>query len=335
MKLQLAVPALLVVCACDTPPTTTENVKSETWVKVRAAPDATPLEGPARVLAGPGATSVVTPPFRATVLKIRVREGDVVAAGAPLVDVLMPELLDAAGRYEGAKTRLAAWTERAQMLSTLRGEGLARSVDVSEATARVAEARADAQAARGVLLSAGLRDGEGASVLNGAGTLALKALQGGVVTRLAATLGENREPAAGPLVFIAGGGAVRVEARVQRPVPDGAWSFVDGAGHATSLRLLSRAPTADARDGAYLAWFESEDASALVAGALGRVVLGEAAEPSTFLVAAAAIHRDPSGAFVTTRSGVARVLVAHCEGDDCQVRGEVKVGDDVALGPSR
>lgn len=331
MKRWLVVPTLCLVAACDGPPTAPPPAPEATWATVEAAPSGAALEGPARVVAGPSSSAVVTPPFRATVLRVRVREGDVVDAGAPLVDVLMPELLDAAGRSEGARTRLAAWTERAALLTALRTDGLARGVEVSEATARVAEARADAEAARAVLLSAGAREGEARRLLDGTGAWSLRAPLAGVVTRVSAVPGESRDPPAGPLVAIAGVGPVRVEARLQRPVPDAAWRFIDGAGGATALRLVSRAPTADLRDGAYVAWFEPDGDAALTAGALGRVVADDAVGPTGFVVPATAIARDGDGATVRTRQGVTRVTVRGCEGEACRVDGALRAGDEVAV----
>ncbi len=61
-----------------------------------------------------------------------------------------------------------------------------------------------------------------------------------------------------------------VAARLSRPAPDGEWRFIAGA-DVTPVRLVSRAPAADPRDGSFLAWFEAEDSATLTAGTPGRV----------------------------------------------------------------
>ncbi len=297
-----------------------------TWTAVRTGDDAATLEVPARVLAGPGANTVVTPPLRATVLRIRTRAGDTVDAGAPVVDVVMPELLDAAGRLEGARVRLQAWTERHAQLTQLRTEGLAKSLDVSEAAARVAESKADLQAARAILLSAGVREGDAAALLSGTGALSLKAPVAGVVTQVSASVGESREPSAGPLLSLSSAGPTRVEARFTHAVVDGTYDFVGHDG-ATALKLVSRAPSADARDGTFLAWFEP--AKELAAGSLGRVVLRGGAVDAVFRVPARAISRVEGAAFVETKKGQVRVEVVRCD-TDCVVRGALAVGDEVS-----
>jgi phage baseplate assembly protein gpV len=269
---------------------------------------------------------VVTPPLRATVLRIRARPGDVVDAGTPLVDVVMPEALDAAGRYEGAKVRLAAWTERHAQLTQLRADGLAKSLDVSEAAARVAESKADLQAARAVLLSAGVREGEAAGLLTGSGALSLRAPVTGVVTSLTASIGESREPSAGPLLQLASAGPVRVEARFAQGVPDGQFDFV-GASGKVALTLVSKAPVADPRDGTFLAWFEP--GAELSAGALGRVTVRGGSAGAVFRVAAHAISRSDGAAKVETKHGAVQVEVVRCEALDCLVRGALTLSDEV------
>ncbi len=320
-------PLLLIVSACSGPvaqPPAPEP-PALSWTAVVADDAAATLEVPARVLAGPGAHSVVTPPLRATVLRLRARAGDTVDAGAPLVDVVMPELLDAAGRLEGAHVRLEAWSTRHTQLTQLRAEGLARSLEVSEAAARVAEAKADLQAARAILLSAGVRDGQAAALLTGTGALPLRAPVAGVVTAVSASVGESREPGAGPLLWLSSEGPTRVEARFTHAVPDGKYDFV-GAEGSTALALLSRAPGADPRDGTFLAWFEPE--RALQAGSLGRVVLRGSAAGGLFRVPARALFRVEGAAHVETKNGSVAVEVVRCDAD-CVVRGALKVGDEV------
>jgi membrane fusion protein, heavy metal efflux system len=335
MKRSVMLVGLVVWCGCPSAPSAPSAPPSlepaAAWAKVQPASGLATLEVPARALAGPEASTSVTPPLRATVVRVRAQTGDTVDAGAPLVDVVMPELLEAAGRFEGARVRLQAWTERQAQLRALRADGLARSLDVSEASARVAEAKADQQAARAVLLSAGLRDVDAAPLLGGNGWVALRAPFSGVVVALNASVGEHKEPAGGPVAQVAREAPVRVEARFPRRPPDGHYAFVFVGGECP-LELVARAPMADPRDGSVLVWFAP---SGLVrAGTMGRVVLREAAKgddvgDALFRLPAQAIRRVDGSAHVQTRSGKVDVEVVHCEAVDCVVRGALKSSDEV------
>ncbi len=333
MRAAAVMVAVGLVLGCNGAPLSDAGVApARRWVAVKGAEDETALEGPARVLPGPQAQSVVTPPLRATVTQIRVREGDVVTAGQALVEVVMPELLDAAGRYEGGRVRLAAWTDRHKQLSELRAQGLARSAEVSEAAARAAEARADQQAARAVLLSAGVKESDVPGLLSGSGALGLKAPASGVVTHVAVTLGESREPGAGPLVWISSGGPVRLEARFSRPPPLALYSF-EGARVRVRLKVLARAPMADPKDGSFLAWFEPAEEVPLAAGSLGRVFVEGTEGPTAFAVPGVAVRRADGGNEVLTRRGPVAVGVRRCDGDECVVQGALEPSDEVAVEP--
>lgn len=320
--------AFLAACA-DAPSLAAPELSApQRWTVVREADRAAIVEVPARVVPGPASTALVTAPLRATIARVRVRAGDAVDAGAPLLDVVMPEVLDAAGRLEGARVRLEALSARHAQLSALREEGLARSLEVADAAARTAEARADLHAARAVLLAAGLRDESGAALLAGAGVVPLRAPIAGIVTAVAASVGESRDPTSGPLVSIVGGGATRIEARFSRPLAttaSGSYAFV-GVDGTVPLRLVSRSPAAETRDGTFLAWFEAEEP--LLAASLGRVLV-RGGSGDTFLVPATAIERLEGRARVTTRRGAIELEVLRCEQTDCVVRGALRVDDEV------
>lgn len=341
MKLPKSV-LLLAFSACPAPQTAVVAVVdagiSQRWVASTEAAQSMVLEAPARVVASPRSSAQLTAVMRATVMGIRVRAGDRVDAGAPVLDVVMPEVLDAAGRFEGAKLRLAAWSERQTQLKELKAEGLTRSLDVSEAAARVAEARAELQTARATLLVAGVREGDVAGLLNGPGTIALRTPVSGIVTELSVSLGESKEPTSGPLVTVSGEGPVRIEARFARPPPDGTFAFI--AGHTTiPLRLVSRAPTADARDGSSLVWFEPiENTEKLpTAGTLGRVTVrgDQPAQAAVVAVPSQALRRTGSTVTVVTAAGPRVVDVLNCSDAMCLVRGEVAVGQQVLVEDAR
>jgi cobalt-zinc-cadmium efflux system membrane fusion protein len=329
--------AALFVTACTRGPEAqapAAEAANSPWTHVKPAGQAAVLEGPARALAGPGSSAVVTPPLRGTVVKVRVRAGDVVAAGAPVVDIVMPEVLDAAGRFEGAQARLEAWTARAAQLEQLRADGLARALDVSEARASVAEAKADLQAARAVLLAAGLKPSEVPSLLAGSGAMPLRAPVAGVVVEVTVALGASHEPSGGPLVRLASLGTVRIEAHFSRAPPDGEWTLATPGGR-LPVALVARAPAADERDGTFTAWFEPMDGGLLAAGTLGRVSLSGESQAGVVRVPARAVRRVEGVPTVTVRSAdssprVVPVQVLQCPGAECLVRGEILADDEVS-----
>ena len=333
---------LLPACAGEPaapPPTTPAPVAEPTAPAAPSAHARAPggsalTEAPARVVAGPGGSAVISPPLKARIVKVRVRPGDAVAAGAPLVEVVLPELLEAAARLRGSRGRLAAAEARAQQLDALRSEGLARAADQSEAALRVAEARADVEAALALLLSAGVREDEAARLLDGAGVVPLRAPFAAVVTRVGAVQGEVRAPEGEPLVELQAQGEVRVEARFSGPPSlESAWDFMGQDGQRTPLEPLSRAPSASPSDGSRLAWFQPVEGAALPAGTPGRVVLRPS--PGQVIVPLRALRRDGERATLQRPGGAdVEVRVLSCAGSDCLVQGPVAPGDALSL-PAR
>jgi multidrug efflux pump subunit AcrA (membrane-fusion protein) len=243
------------------------------WVETQPAAGAVLAELPARVLIPAGARAEVMPPFRAQVVQILVEPGQRVSSGTPLVTVLMPEVLRAAGALQAAALRIAAYEQRRDQLAVLRSEGLARLADAAEVAAALGEARAAQREALAVLRAAGLGAAEAAALGEGSGRAALRSPIDGIVTEVGAALGQIYEPGTAPLVRIAGQGSARVEARLP---PLGAaalrYELVTPDGGRWPLRLRERAPVLDARDGTALAWLDLEAGAApLAGGQTGRV----------------------------------------------------------------
>lgn len=254
------------------PPPEPQSVTTA-WVATQPAAGAVLSELPARVLIPPGARAEVMPPFRAQIVQILVEPGQRVTAGTPLVTVLMPEVLRAAGALQAAALRITAYEQRRDQLAVLRGEGLARLADAAEVAASLADARAAQREALAVLRAAGLGAAEAAALGEGSGRAALRSPIDGIVTEVGAALGQIHEPGAAPLVRIAGQGAARVEARLP---PLGAaalrYELVTADGGRWPLRLRERAPVIDPRDGTALAWLDPEPGAApLYGGQAGRV----------------------------------------------------------------
>ena len=133
------------------------------WVKVRPGLGIPLYEVPAQVLSAPGSVAEIMAPLRAQVLAIQVRPGQRVAALAPLLTVLMPEVVRAAFAHQGAGLRLQAYGQRREQLLQLKGEGLLRLAELAETDARIAEARATQLEAQALLQVAGIAPGEAAS----------------------------------------------------------------------------------------------------------------------------------------------------------------------------
>ena len=148
----LVLATVLALAACgkkgpvseEQPPTPSARTP---WVKARSSEGVPLLEAPAQVLPSPEGQAAVVPPYRARVLKVLVRPGQMVRKGQPLVEVVMPEVSTAAGAYAAASTRVDAYGRRKAQLEALKADGLVRLADVLEAETKLAEAKADQQSA--------------------------------------------------------------------------------------------------------------------------------------------------------------------------------------------
>lgn len=223
------------------------------WVQVRPGLGVVLYEAPAQVLSAPGSIAEVMAPLRAQVVAVHARPGQRVVAGAPLVTVLMPEVLRAAFAYQGAGLRLAAYGQRREQLMQLKSDGLLRLADLAETDARIAEARAAQLEAQALLAVAGLAPSEAAALASREGRVTLRSPLAGVVTSVAATLGQVTD--GGPLVRVAGGSEPRIEARLPPTLPEhAAFALCLTSGTCRPLRLIERAPLVDSRDGKTLTW---------------------------------------------------------------------------------
>lgn len=301
------------------------------WVKVRAAKDLGLLQAPARVLPSPQGAAAVSVPMQARVVKVRVRHGQQVTEGEPLIDVLMPEAVQAAGALSAAAIKVDAWEKRQAQLLALKAEGLARATELAEVESQLATARADAQAARATLRAAGLGDKQSEALLKGDGTVSLRAPIAGVVTEVDARMGEVRDPTAKPLVELAGVSEGLVEARMLTEIVSGVPAeFIAPDGALTPLDLVSLSPRVETQDGARLAWFKARSGT-LVTGTAGRVRLHPL--EGWREVPAQAVREGGQGAVVFVRKGEdavqTPVKLIERSGAEAIVEG-VEVGAEVA-----
>ncbi|NMO19837.1 hypothetical protein HPC49_48250 [Pyxidicoccus fallax] len=340
----VTVPLLVLGTACTSNPPATDAPASEpaprasapsAWVPVRAASRVALVEAPAVVLSGPDATAALTAPFRARVQQVRARPGQKVEQGAPLIEVLMPEVVEAAGAASAAALRLEAYSRQVERLEALHAQGLAKLPELAEAQTQQAEARAALVAAHAVLRVAGIAPGEARGVAE-RGTVWLKSPIAGVVTEVRAVLGETQPEASAALARVAADGPARLEARLSVRPPEGAtFAFVSSLGPPTPVRLVGQSPQVDAADGTWRAWFEPEDGVVLRAGLGGRLRIHAAAGEDTVLVPARALAFENERTLVLVRGGDGRpvrrdVEVLATSGAEALVKGAVSVRDAVA-----
>jgi multidrug efflux pump subunit AcrA (membrane-fusion protein) len=289
------------------------------------------LEAPARALAAPDATAVVSVPLSARIVQLRVQPGDHVDKGAPLIDVIMPELIGAAGSMSAANIRLDAYEKRRGRLLPLSQEGLVRAGDLTELDAQIALAKADREIARASLRAAGLSDEQGLKLLSGNGSVVLRAPIAGMVVAVQAKLGEMRDPGVGPLLEIAAAASTLIEARFSVPPADDAELIWIASGRSVALSQHARSPAAAREDGARIVWLRAKSsAESPIAQAIGRVrVLPPAAWS---VIPTRALVRSADRTFVIVPAGSNRrekpVAIVRETANECVVTG-LQVGEEV------
>jgi multidrug efflux pump subunit AcrA (membrane-fusion protein) len=300
---------------------------STPWAPVRAPKDLSLLEGPAKILVSPESSAAISTPFSAKVLRIHVAPGQHVDKGDAIVDVLCPEVVRASGSEHAASLRLEAYQKRKAQLEALRADGLVRLGDVADVDAKIAEAKGELSIAGATLRSA---TAFGAKLAGD--TLTLTSPVAGTVTDLSAVVGEAREPSQGPIANVAGTGPMRIEAHFTVRPPEGAtYTFHAPPDLSSALHVVGVAPTLDA-DGSLRAWFETDQALPIPAGALGKVRVELPDAKGVVAVPASAVGLADGKAFVVLeRTGKPEpVVVLATSGADALVRGALEPTDRVA-----
>lgn len=335
-----AVAGLLLLAACrnEEPESAPETVSEAPpaadtrWVPVVVPQDASLLEAPAVVRADPDASGEVSSTARARVEKVHVRVGSQVERGAPIVDVLAPEVLRAAATYAGSADRLTFHRERAAELEQLRAEGLVDKARVFEQHMIAAELEANKNEALATLRGAGV-DAAAARSLAKRGVLTLRAPVAGVVVELNAIPGEMVEVGGPPLARISGEGPIRVEVRTTSVWPGGTTVVLQLAdGEVIPLEPEPLASVIDPDAGTRIYWFSPVEQRALPNGLRGTVRLAAAA--GVWEVPAGAILQMGQSSFVVRRrsGGVERVQVeiVSSSGASALVRGPLQADDRIA-----
>jgi membrane fusion protein, heavy metal efflux system len=330
----LSAVSLLATSGCEPSRPDAEQVSGEpasretSWVRVRPVSSASLETAPAEVLARADARGELSCPSQGRVVSVLVARGDRVVKGAPIVEVVLPEVVEALGMREAAATRLRAIDARLAKLGALRGEGLVRAGELTELELARADASAGARLAEAKLAAAGLSDGSAVRV---GGALRLTSPVDGVITDLDAVVGGACAPASPVLARIASERADRIEARLSSTPPGSAlFVFVARSGAEHSVTLVEQAP--DAMAGTRRAWFSLAPESALAPGTPGRLEVRLPGDKPAWIVPARAVGLVGGAARLDRRRDGARidVEVLAMTGSVAVVAGALEASDEVA-----
>ena len=314
-----------------------EGASSAGWAEVEAPHDATLLEAPATIRAQAEARAHLDVPYVATVLDVKVRVGDRVEVGDPMVEVAMPAVLGAAAVLSAADEQIGTHRRRKDRLDELQEQGLVGAADVFELERQLGALSAERRQALATFEAAGIDPRRRGEVLR-RGTVRLEAPVAGVVAHLHATPGAVVEPG-GRLATVLGRAPARVEVVLAEPLPSGLeLTFVGSDGRRIALRSEPVATVVEPDLGRTLAWYEPADGEPQADGLRGRVVVhGEL--PGLVQIPRAALRLHEGQAFVARRGATAAdppqpvpVQVLRSSGTSALVRSAaLEVGDAVAV----
>lgn len=317
------------------PPTeaseTAESAPSR-FVPLRKPEDRSIVQAPATVRASAAASGEVTAPASLRIARVHVNVGQAVEAGDPIVDVLAPDLLDAAAVILTAAARAHAHEERAAQLEALLGEGLALRAQVFEQRTIAAELRARRLQAIALLRSAGI-DPDRASALMQSGFVTLRAPVSGIVTELSARPGRSFEPGAMPIARLTGKAPARIEIQTAKGWPDAtSVVFTSSDGRRIELEPSPVASVVMPSDGTTRYWFDPKTPIELPDGLVG--IAEVFAAQDVWEVPAAAIRQRGERSVVmrrrAERSETVEIEVVAASGASALVRGPFDAEDLVA-----
>lgn len=271
------------------------------WEAARAPVDRSLLEAPARVVAGPTSEARISAPFSARVISIAVAPGQTVSVGDVLLEVSMPEVLDAAAIWTASRAQLSLRRGRQTELEALRGEGLVEESRVFEQETNLADLNVERARALAVLQAAGVGPARAGAVLR-RGAIPIQSPIAGVVRDIDARLGEVRAPTGAPLIIVIGLAPARIETRLSAPLPMGAeLTFIPLGRPPITLRDEVDATAIDPENGTLLAWASPADPIVLPDGLRGTLQVRVARE-GVVEISAAAIGHDGDGPFIVLRT---------------------------------
>ena len=338
--LQLALVAAL-TSACETAPDVpSEAVAHEPrWSDVTRPRDLSLLEAPALVVHSPEGEARVSASHMARVVRVHVRAGDTVEAGAPIVDVVMPAVLEAAARWMSVGPRRSLRTARRGELASLEAEGLVDRARVFEQDTELRALDAQQAEALATLRAASITPQEASRSLRD-GFTTLRAPIGGVVSEVMASIGEVRDATGASFATIVVPVPARIEVRFAHAIPEEAvLRFVGADGVQTALEAAPIARVIDPEDGTQRVWLAAANGAPLPTGLRGRVVVSLDDTTSVVEIDAAALVLAGGEAFVEKRTdaGVERLQVEVITASTTRalVRGALAPGDRLSLEPTR
>ncbi len=242
------------------------------WIEVARPSDASLLELPAKIVAAADTRARLDAPLRGAVVEVFVQIGDRVEAGAQLVELRMPEAVEAAAILVGTNAQIGAHEARRERLEQLKGQGLVGAGEVFDVESGLGKLSAERRVALATLAAAGI-DADERRELLARGTVILTAPVAGVVAELDAIPGDVVEPGES-LAQILGEGPARVEVAYSGALPDEVTlEFVGVDGRSFALASTPVATAIEPGLGRTLAWYETADGRALAHGVRGRVLL--------------------------------------------------------------
>lgn len=337
---RVALLAWMLCSACETPAESPAQAvaREPRWSEVTPPRDLSLLEAPALVVPAPEGEARVSASHPARVVRVHVRAGDTVEAGAPIVDVVMPAVLEAAARWMSVAPRRMLRTARRTELASLEAEGLVDRARVFEQDTELRALDAQQAEALATLRAASITTQEASRSLR-EGFTTLRAPIGGVVSEVTASIGEVRDASGASFATIVVPVPARIEVRFVHAIPsEASLRFVGADGSSTALAPTPIARVIDPEDGTQRVWLAAASEASLPTGLRGRVVVSLDATSAVVEVDAAALVLVAGEAFVEKRtdSGTERVAVEVITASTTRalVRAALVPGDRLSLEPT-
>lgn len=339
---------LLIACTEPVPPQEDadahgdahEHEQAAAWVVVDRPHDASLLELPARIVAAAESRARVDTPLRGTVVRVAARVGDRVEIGDPIVELRIPEVIEAAAIMSGTGKQIGSHQARRSRLEELKAAGLVGAGEVFDVESDLGRLSAERRLALATLAAVGVTSEQRSEVL-ARGTVVFASPIAGVVAQIDAVPGDVVEPSAS-LATILGLAPARIEVISSGALPDlgGDGASLEFEGLDGSRIALASTPIATAVEpglGRTLAWFETADPKlALADGVRGRVQL-RSDDPKLLEVPRRSLRLADGHAWVGRQSAsgeveMVEVTVLRSVGSSALIRSEaLAIGDRIAV----
>lgn len=337
--------ATCLLLACTQPAQPDEHAdehaheQTSAWAVVERPGDASLLELPARIVAAAQSRARVETPLRGTVVTVTARVGDRVEVGTPIVELRIPEVIEAAAIMSGTGKQIGSHKARRSRLEELKAAGLVGAGEVFDVESNLGRLSAERRLALATLAAVGVTSEQRSEVL-ARGTVVFTSPIAGVVAQIDAVPGDVVEPSAN-LATILGLAPARIEVISPSALPDlDEWGSLEFEGLDGIRIALAPTPSATAVEpglGRMLAWFDTADPKLELAdGVRGRVEL-RSADPKLLEVPRRALRLADGRAWVGRQSAsgeieMVEVTVLRSVGSSALIRSEaLAVGDRIAI----